>query len=265
MKLSAVISASNEATMLKPGLELLGFCDEIVVVIDDKSTDDTEKIAKQFTKKVFVRKFDTFSQQKNFAMNKASGEWILIVDADERITPALAKEIRSKIESEGKEVGYQIRFNNFYLGKNIKHGGWNDNHIRVFKKSHGHYVGDIHERLEIDGKISQIKEQIWHFSHRSVTDMLAKTINFGEVQSEEMLKQGHPRVTARSLYKVVTKEFSFRMIRSRAYKDGIEGVIEAMYQAFSLFSVYVMLWQKQRRPSLERSYQKLEQEAKRKK
>jgi hypothetical protein len=140
----------------------------------------------------------------------------------------------------------------------MRFGGWQEQHIRLIKKSQARYSGDIHETLSPRGPVGELREPIWHFSHRNIQNMMGKTVNYGEVQAEEMLRNGHPKVTTASFFKVPIKELYFRLIKKRGYKDGVQGTIESVYQAFSLFAVYVILWQKQQKPNLEEQYRKLD-------
>src|SRR4051794_38057801 len=103
MRLSAVLAVRNEERMLEPGLRLLAFCDEIVVVVDDRTTDASEEVARRQTDKVFRERFEDFSQLKNAAIARASGDWLLLVDADERVTPALAAEIERTLAADPAE------------------------------------------------------------------------------------------------------------------------------------------------------------------
>jgi glycosyltransferase involved in cell wall biosynthesis len=262
MNLSAVLAVRNEESMLERCLALLGFCDEIVVVIDARTSDRTEEIARRYTDRVWVEAFEDFSQHKNAAIEKARGEWVLIVDADERITPALAREIRETLERDPGEWGFWIDTINFFLGGRMRHGAWNDDHLRLIRKERAVYRGKIHEHFDVPPeRAGKLREGMWHFSHRSIEDMLAKTARFGEVQARELFENGAPKVTPLKLARVMGREFGFRMVRQRAWKDGMPGVIEAIYQPFSLFCVHVMLWQLQRGETLAESYAALERAA----
>ena len=261
MKLSVVIAACDEEQMLEPCLGLLGFADEIVVVVDSRSADRTEAVAKKYTKNVYRRRLESFAKQKNYGIGKSTGDWILIVDADERVTPALAAEIRSVLADPGDRAGFRIGFENYFLGRRIRFGGWDDRHIRLIKKSQARYSGDIHETFSPRGPVDDLHEPIWHFSHRNIQSMMQKTVNYGEVQAGEMLRNNHPKVTVSSFFKVIAKELNFRLVKKRGHRDGVQGVIESIYQTFSLFIVYVILWQKQRKPGLEKTYAQLEKKA----
>jgi glycosyltransferase involved in cell wall biosynthesis len=262
MTLSAVLAVRNEEPMLERCLALLGFCDEIVVVVDARTTDATEAIARRHTDRVWVEAFEDFSQHKNLAIQKARGDWLLIVDADERITPALAREIQATLAREPAEWGFWIDTINFFLGGRMRHGAWNDDHLRLIRRERAVYRGKIHEAFDVPPeRAGKLREGMWHFSHRSIEDMLAKTIRFGQVQARELLESGAPRVTPLRLVRVMAREFGFRMVRQKAWKDGMPGIIEAVYQPFSLFCVHVMLWQLQREEPLADSYQALERAA----
>lgn len=262
MNLSAVLAVRNEEKMLEPGLELLSFCDEIVVVIDARTSDRTEEIARRHTDRVWVEAFEDFSQHKNAAIEKARGEWLLIVDADERITPALAREVQETIARDPAEWGFNIDTINFFLGSRMDHGAWNDDHLRLIRRERAQYVGKIHEYFDLPpDRVGKLREGMWHFSHRAIEDNLHKTARFGEVQAREMLEAGAPRVTPWTFVKVMLREFGYRLIRQKGYKDGMPGIIESIYQPFSLFCVYVMLWQLQRPEPLDAAYERLEREA----
>ncbi len=139
---------------------------------------------------------------------------------------------------------------------------WNDDHLRLIRKDRAVYRGKIHESFDVPReRTGKLAEGMWHFSHRSIEEMLAKTIRFGEVQARELHETGAPKVTWVRLMRVMVREFLFRMVRQRAWKDGMPGIIEAIYQPFSLFCVYVMLWQRQRGETLAESYAALERAA----
>jgi glycosyltransferase involved in cell wall biosynthesis len=262
MNLSAVLAVRNEELMLERCLQLLDFCDEIVVVVDARTSDRTEEIARRFTDCVWVETFEDFSQHKNVAIEKARGTWLLIVDADERVTPALAREIRDTLARDPAEWGFWIDTINFFLGRRMRHGAWNDDHLRLIRREYARYQGKIHEAFDVPAdRAGKLREGIWHFSHRSIEDMLHKTVRFGEVQAGELLESGAPKVTPVRLARVMGREFGFRMVRQKAWKDGMPGIIEAIYQPFSLFCVQVMLWQRQRAETLTESYEVLERAA----
>jgi O-antigen ligase len=262
MSLSAVLAVRDEEPMLERCLDLLRFCDEIVVVVDSRTSDRTEEIARRHTDLVWVEDFNDFAALKNSALERATGDWVLMVDADERVTPALAHEIQSRLARDPQEWAFSLEIVSFFLGQRMNYGGWQQDHVRLVRRDQARWSGAIHERLAIPPeRIGRLDGELWHFSHRSIEEMLAKTVRFGEVQSLELFEQGAPRVTPFTLAKVILREFASRMIRRRGYKDGMPGVIESLYQPFSLFCVHVMLWQRQRGETLWETYQALERQA----
>jgi glycosyltransferase involved in cell wall biosynthesis len=262
MKLSAVLAVRNEERMLERCLQLLGFCDEIVVVVDDRTDDRTEEIARRFTDRVWVERFVDFSQHKNSALAKARGEWVLIVDADERITPALAREIQETLAAEPGELAFNIETLNFFFGGPMRHGGWVEDHVRLIRREHAQYSNKIHEAFDVPAeRLGRLREGMWHFSHRTMEENLAKTASFGTVQAREMFEAGAPRVTALTMFRVIVLEFLRRFVRRAGWKDGMPGVVESLYQPFSLFAVYTMLWQLQREESIAEAYERLERAA----
>jgi O-antigen ligase len=262
MRLSAVLAVRDEESMLEPGLELLGFCDEIVVVIDSRSEDRTEEIARRHTDRVWVEDFVDFAAHKNAAIERARADWVLLVDGDERVTPALAREIEDNLGRDPDQWGFTFEIVSFFLGRRMRYGAWQQHHLRLVRREHARWQGAIHEQLAIPPeRVGRLDEELWHFSHRSIQEMLAKTIRFGDVQSRELFEQGAPRVTPWTLARLMLREFAWRMVRRRGYKDGMPGVIESLYQPFSLFCVHVMLWQRQRGETLAETYRALERQA----
>lgn len=260
MRLSAVLAVRDEERMLPRCLDLLGFADEIVVVVDARSADATEEVARRYTDRVWVNAFADFSSQKNFAIEQARGEWVLIVDADERITPALAREIDEVLSAGTDKSAFDIETINFFFGRRMDHGGWKEHHTRLVRRDRARYVGDIHEAFPIPrAEIGVLREGMWHFSHRSVADNLVKTATYLEVQAREMEQAGAPRVRVRSLLWVIAKELANRLLYRRGWRDGEEGWIESLYQPFSLFCVHVGLWERQR--DVPARYEELERRA----
>lgn len=260
MKLAAVLAVRDEAAMVEPCLALLDFVDELVVVVDARSTDATESIARRYTDRVFVRTFDDFAAQKNFAIEQSTADWILVVDADERVPPVLAAEIRAAIERAPAADAFTIPFRNFFYGREMRHGGWQEQQVRLIRRRAARYEGDVHERFPADVTTAQLREAMWHFSHRAIADNLHKTASMGDVQAGELMLRGSPAVSRHSLARTAVSEVFSRLVRARGYRDGLPGFIESLYQAFSMFSVQAMVWEKQQEPSITARYFALEDE-----
>lgn len=244
--ISAIIIAKNEEKMLSECLKTLGWVDELLL-LDTGSSDNTIKIAKKFGAKVVeYNKGKSFSDWRNFAAKKATGNWILYVDADERITNNLEKEISQKIKGDGYSC-YAIPRRNFVLGKELRHGGfWPDYQVRLFKKSElKKWVGDLHERPEYQGELGYTNEPMIHDKHETISEMVEKTNKWSNIEGKLMFDAGHPPMNIIRFTTAMTREFWNRMIRQRAFLDGKVGVIFAIYQVFSRFVSYAKLWELQ--------------------
>lgn len=169
--LSIVIIAFNEEKCLEKCLSNLVPGAEIIV-LDSGSTDHTVDIAKQFGAKVYDRPFDNYAAQKNAAVNYASREWILSLDADE----VMSKELRTSVENivNGKEqadyAAYKLRRALVYMGKKLRFGKAQDYPIRLFQSGRAHFVGEIHEKIEVQGKIGFVKGELLHYSYQNLDD-----------------------------------------------------------------------------------------------
>jgi len=173
-KFSATVIAFNEEADLAGCLESLGWCDEIVFV-DSGSTDRTVEIAAKYGAKIFVRHFEGFSDQKNFAAEQASRDWILNIDADERVTPELQQEIQSVLRRSAEVSGYFIPRLNLWLSRPMRHGGWYPDHaLRLYRRGAGNWEGHSHEQVVVEGKTAVLASPIVHKTIASMHDHLRK-------------------------------------------------------------------------------------------
>ena len=262
-RLSAVVAVRDEEAMLPGCLRCLGFADEVIVALDDRTTDRSAEIAESAMAVVLPVHFTNFSDLKNAGLKKARGQWVLIVDADERVTRTLADEIGHALERTAS--AFRIPRKNYFFGQEMRAGAWErERPVRLFRRGEAEFVGDVHEQLRLANganDVDTLSNPLIHFSHRSIAQSLRKTIIFGELQATELLRAGAPKVTWRTYFRVIGREFVRRMVLHRGYRDGTIGVIEAIYQPFSLFTVYVRLWELQRSPPLDVVYERLDQEA----
>jgi glycosyltransferase involved in cell wall biosynthesis len=192
IKISAVIITFNEEDRLPDALaSLQGVADEIVVV-DSYSTDHTPEIAKQAQAIVYQNRFENYGQQKNFALQKAGYDWILNLDADERVSPELKKAIMELKEKKPPEnvAAFAIKRKTFYLGRWIHHSGWYpDKKIRLFRKSGSVWQGRIHERLQVTGDVVPLPGAFLHFTYRDISDHVRRLNHYSNFLAEEMVRQ----------------------------------------------------------------------------
>jgi glycosyltransferase involved in cell wall biosynthesis len=173
-EVSATVIAFNEEDDLEECLRSLTWCHEIILV-DSGSQDRTGEIAARYGAKIFVRPFEGFSSQKNFAAEQATGDWILSVDADEAVSPELREEICQRLASETRLAGFAIPRRNMWLGTAIHHGGWYPDHtVRLYRRGAGSWQGHSHEQVVVTGAAGVLRHDLIHKSLRDIHDHLRK-------------------------------------------------------------------------------------------
>jgi len=277
--ISVIILTRNEEPVIGECLKSVEWADEIIVV-DHGSTDKTLDIVKKFgAQKIVKAPADSnFSDRRNLGAKEASGKWLLYVDADERVTPELKKEIleivkvrkslfehrkgdRCLVLGDSQEKtntqplspitcsGYAIPRKNIRLTKVLYHGGWWPDYVlRLMRKDKLiKWEGELHEQPKIEGEVGKLKEAFLHFSHRGSFDhKLQTTIKWSEIEGRKMYEANHPPMNTLRFLSAMWREFYKRMIKYQAWRDGTEGVMEAFYQVFSVFISYARLWEMQK-------------------
>jgi glycosyltransferase involved in cell wall biosynthesis len=259
MMFSAVLAVRDEAPMIEGALRLLTFCDEIIVVIDDRTTDETEEIARRYTDKVQRVKFEGFAALKNQAVNEAYGEWIVFCDADERVTPRLAAQLQAAV-AEGTEFwAFRTPQVNFFWGRRMRFGGWREEQTKIARRDHALYRGDVHEILSLPPeRIGWLPGERWHFTHRSIEENLRKAIHYGRLDAAQRFAASAAPVGVSTFLRVMIRDFAWRMVRRTGWRDGIPGVIEGIFQPFAMFCAAVMLWERQQGEAIAACYEELE-------
>jgi glycosyltransferase involved in cell wall biosynthesis len=243
-KISAVIIARNEEKMIGDALQSVSFCDEIVVV-NNGSTDKTVEIAERKNAKVYEIDANDFSKLRDFGLNKAEGDWVLYLDADERVDEKLRTSIKKIVEDSSEFSDYFVRRRNFYFGKHE----WPkiEKLERLFKKEKlKGWKGELHESPVIEGEVGKINEGfILHFTHRDLESMLNKTIEWSTQEALLRYNSGHPRMTWWRFPRVMLTAFFDSYVKQGGFKAGATGLVESMYQSFSMFVTYAKLWELQ--------------------
>ncbi|MBL8022712.1 MAG: glycosyltransferase family 2 protein [Elusimicrobia bacterium] len=230
--LSAILIVRNEERDLPGCLESLrGVADEIVVV-DSGSTDRTVSIAQEFGARVIHRDFAGFGPQKQFALEQATGEWVLNMDADERLSPALQDEIKSVLAGEPAVHGYHLRFQNVFLGRRLRFGGlWGERHLRLFRRDKGHYVGkEIHEGISVVPPLGKLRSRILHESYRNFSEYLDKCNRYSGLIARDKFRQGR-RFTLWT-HARLPWEFVIRYVVKLGFLDGNAGFIYAVLSSY---------------------------------
>lgn len=239
-KVSVIIITKNESQNLRDCLESVRWADEIIVV-DSGSSDDTVEIARKYTDKVIYNEWKGYADQKNFALQLAKNEWVLSLDADERVTKNLKNEI-SNTDLE-KFDGYRIKRDNFFLGKMIKGCGWgNDYQLRLFRKSKTTLTKRlVHEAFQVEGKISNLKSTMMHYSYRNFKDAFDKINYYSTLEAIE--KQNRKKVNAFTILITPVIAFLQHFIIRKGYIDGIYGVFVSILNAYTKLQVQLKIWE----------------------
>jgi glycosyltransferase involved in cell wall biosynthesis len=255
MKISAVIITFNEEDRLPEALDSLrGVADEIVVV-DSYSTDRTPEIARQAQVTFYQNRFADYGQQKNFALQKASHDWILNLDADERVSPELKKAIMELKENKPLEnvAAFAIKRKAFYLGRWIRHSGWYpDKKIRLFRKKGSVWQGRIHERLQVTGAVVPLSGAILHFTYRDISDHVRRLNRYSNFLAEEIVKQKKKLLFPRLLILPPITFFRHYVWRL-GFLDGFAGLVIATISSWGTAMKYFKAIASKRSPKGERS------------
>lgn len=242
--MSAFIVCSNEERQIARALSSVKFCDEIVVIIDDKSRDKTEEICRNFGAKVIVNPWPGFVKQKAFGLKNCSGKWVLNIDADEELSPDLQAEIQALCKSDTSHDGFEINRVVFYLGRWWRRGGWYPEfRLRLVRRSAASWGGDDpHEHAIVAGSTARLKSELYHYTHTEIADQI-DTLNRFSSQAARTQHQKGKRVSITKLIgRPIARFVKFYFIK-RGYRDGIAGLVVAVSEAFYVFLKYAKLWE----------------------
>lgn len=248
MFVSAIILTKNEEENIIDCIAGLSFVQEIIIV-DDYSEDKTIELverSKDKRIKIFRNKLkNDFSKQRNFALQQAQGEWVLFLDADERVPESLAYEISNvsiSAEIVNKYQGFYVKRRDFIWSKELKYGETgNIKLLRLAKKNAGNWEGKVHEEWKIKGQVSELKNPILHYPHKNLNEFL-KEINFyTDLRAKELFEKG-TRSNFVSIIAYPKAKFFLNYIFKKGFKDGIPGLIFAILMSFHSFMVRAKLW-----------------------
>lgn len=242
--ITAIIIAKNEEEMIADCLRSVSFCDEIIV-IDGGSRDNTAEVAKKYGARVVNFSTDDFSKARNFGLKHAKSDWLLYIDADERVSRELMVHIKAKISHSQGYSAYKIKRKNFYF----YHYEWPqiERLERLFQKRMlKKWYGRLHESAVIEGKIGEIDGYLVHFTHRDLSQMLKKTLVWSTTEAELRVAAAHPEMTWWRFPRVMLSAFYSSFIQQKGWRVGAIGLIESMFQAYSAFVTYAKLWEMQK-------------------
>lgn len=245
--LSVTLITLNEAGNIRAAIESVQWADEIIVV-DSGSTDPTLEIASEMGARVFRNPWLGYGQQKNFAQNQATHDWVLNIDADERVPDSLAQEIclvLEKVQMGGlRAVGFSIPRKTYYLGRWIKYGGWYPNYLvrLAHRKSASWTEPQVHEELRVGGPIEVLRNPLDHESFPSIHHQVMTNLNFSKLGGEELKRTGQRASYGKLLFKPVGKFLETYLLK-RGFLDGLPGFIISVNAAHSIFLKYAYLFE----------------------
>jgi glycosyltransferase involved in cell wall biosynthesis len=247
LSLSVVIITLNEEANLARTLKSVAWADEILV-LDSGSIDRTREIAESFHAKVFTESWKGFAAQKNSALQKATGDWILSLDADEEVDPALGEEIRGTLAGNPTVTGFWIPRKNFFLGRWIRHGGfYPDPKLRLFRRGAGAFESRlVHEDIRIDGPTASLKNPLLHHAYPTLDGYLEHMNHYSSLGAE-MAATARP--AGFSVIDIVIRPrltFFYNYLLRGGFLDGREGLLLHLYHANYVSWKYAKAWERSR-------------------
>lgn len=250
--LSVVINTKNEEKMIAGCIKSVSHIADEIIVADMNSTDNTVKIAKKLKAQSFsVPDYGFVEPARNLALSKVTKDWVLVLDADERITPNLGKLIKKLISEDKYDViGFPRK--NIILGKWLKHGlRWPDFQNRLFKKGFVNWSDNIHEEARYKGRKYQLqaleKNALVHYNYDSVESLMERTYRYA---SKEKYYEKKNHLTANDIYHRMEDDFRWRFFEHQGYKDGVHGLIINKFMEVYRFLEFALFWEKNGQPEL---------------
>ncbi len=246
MKLSVVILSKNEEAHIRKTLDSVAFAEEILL-IDDNSSDQTRINAKRQKVAIYKKKLDDFATQRNFGFQKAKGDWVLFIDADEVASDVLQEDIKRVVEDrESKNVAYYIKRREHWRGRELKYGEVRKVRekglLRLVRRNSGSWKGLVHESFNPTGPVGQLSGFMDHFPHPTLSEFLSSINFYSTLRAKELLKQGRSAGTFSIVFFPLGKFFTTFVLR-KGFKDGIQGFVYSFLMSFHSFLVRTKLYQ----------------------
>jgi glycosyltransferase involved in cell wall biosynthesis len=252
---TATIITFNEAANIQAALESLSWADEIIVV-DSESTDDTVAIAREslsrrsetreggVPSKVIVRPWPGYIAQKNFAAEQASHDWIFSLDADERVTPALAADIRQALAGDASTAGYRVPRVTFHLGRWLRSTDWYpDYQLRLYDRRRGRWSGKyVHESVTVDGRVEDLKGELQHYAYRDLAHHVQTMDRYTTLAARQMFEEGR-RAGFFDLLVHPPAAFLRNYVLRGGFRDGVPGLIVSAMNARYVGLKFAKLWE----------------------
>jgi glycosyltransferase involved in cell wall biosynthesis len=252
LRLSVTVITLNEEKNIRRCLDSVRFADEIVIV-DSGSKDTTCQVAHEYTSKVFFHSMQGFGLQKQYAVDQTTGDWILSLDADERVTPELRESLLAlmeKGEDQSPYTAYTIYRRNVYLGRAMRYCGWYIPILRLFRKGCGHFNRKlVHEEILVDGPVGHLEGDIIHVPYRDIFHHLEKMCSYASLDAKQVLEKGRKVYGWRAPVHILGRpawKFVEKYLIQQGFREGIHGLILSAMASLGVFLIYVQCWHLQR-------------------
>jgi Glycosyl transferase family 2 len=234
VKLTAAVIARDEERHLPDCLASIAFADERLVLVSAQTVDGTREVARLHGARVEERQFDNFAAQRDAALRLAQGDWVLFVDADERVTHALRDEVLRTIADPRAARGFWIPRHNLLMGRVVRHAGWYpDYQLRLLERAAAHYdpTRPVHELALVDGPVGQLREPLVHFNYTSLGEFIRKQERYSSLEANRWLAMyGRPRL--RAVVGQPAREFLRRYVVLQGYREGRLGLVLCVLLAY---------------------------------
>ena len=246
---TAVIAAHDESANIEACIASVEWAREVIVVEND-STDDTVDRARAAGATVISPKFTTIGAARNNAIERARTDWILVVDADERCTPELEAEIKHTLQARTRYAAFRVPRRNFFLGREIRHGGWGSDHpIRLFRREMRYNANQVHEHVDVAGETGQLKNALLHYTYTSLDQYFEKFDRYSRWWADQNYAKGRRGGAGAVLIKPPARFVSMYLLRG-GFRDGARGLVLACLAAASVMAKYARLWERSIRNEL---------------
>jgi len=241
---TAVIAAHDESANIEACIASVDWVREVIVVEND-STDDTADRARAAGATLISPPFTTIGAARNNAIVRASTGWIFVLDADERSTPELADEIRTVVAGPGAMTAFRVPRRNFFLGKEIRHGGWgSDKPIRLFRRELRYNANLVHEHIDVTaGAVGEVSNKLLHYTYTSLDQYFEKFDRYSRWWAEQNFARGRRGSVAAIFFKPPARFISMYIFRG-GFRDGARGLVLACLAAASVMAKYARLWER---------------------
>jgi glycosyltransferase involved in cell wall biosynthesis len=243
LPLSVIVTTYNEEINIAECLQSVAWADEVLLV-DSYSTDRTLDLARRFPVRVLQREYYGSAAQKNWSLDRVTHDWVLIIDADERVPEALAREILGVLARPPAVNGFYIRRQNVFIDKAIRHSGWStDKVVRLFRRDKGRYPNRrVHADLEIEGPIPVLRHPFVHYTFRSFDQYFKKFLNYAEWGAAQAFRDGRRAGLVEVGMRPAWRFFRMYVLQA-GFLDGMHGLVLCALQAFGVFLKYARLWE----------------------